>query len=330
MPIIRIQKRESPYVQIDRAALEDNRLSWKARGILAYLLSKPDDWSIHLFDIVNHGTEGRDSVRSALKELETFGYAKLELVRSEKGHVAGKEWVICESPTDGFSVRRSSPTDGKTDVGKNRQSGNPLHSNNNNSSNNKHTARKNKTAELPKDAGGGTDLGYSFEMFWSDYGHKVGSKSKTAKAFEKLSEKDRGAIRDTIEAYKRETVTSDRGRVAGGEFKAMRKHPLTYLNGREWETYLDREPEPEIPSEYAQAYQTYQEWVQSKFPQTRQRGLQFSKTQFVQFQKGRMTDVIGPESERTFLNKAHENPDAGEAYAIYQKLLSERLKLRQV
>lgn len=40
MSIVRINKRDNPYVQIDHRVLEDTRLSWKAKGLLAYLLSK--------------------------------------------------------------------------------------------------------------------------------------------------------------------------------------------------------------------------------------------------------------------------------------------------
>ena len=331
MPIIRIQKRENPYVQIDRAALEDNRLSWKARGILAYLLSKPDDWSIHLFDIINHGTDGRDAVQGALKELEKFGYAKLELVRNENGQVGGKEWVICEAPTDGFSVRRSSPTDGKTDVGKTRQSENPLYSNNNKGSNNKHTARKSKPSngQLPTDAGALPNFGYTFEMFWNDYAHKVGSKAKAEKAFAKLSEADRGAIRDTLEMYKRDTVTNDAWRGAGN-FKALRQHPLTYLNGRVWETYLDRKAQVEQPTEFDEAYQVYIDWVERNYAHARRTCANFSKAQFIEFKRTSKADIIGKESENKFLKVAHETAREKDAWTIYQKLVNDRLEARRV
>lgn len=331
MPIIRIQKRENPYVQIDRAAIEDNRLSWKARGILAYLLSKPDDWSIHLFDILNHGIEGRDSVRAAMKELEQFGYAKLETVRDESGKVAGKEWIITEQPKDGFSGVRLSPTDGKTDVGKNRQSGNPTYSNNNKGSNNKLTARNRKaqTAQEPE-IGRGAGSGYTFEQFWDDYGHKVGSKAKAEKAFAKLSETDRGAVRDTLDMYKRDTVTKEEGRGAG-KFKPLRQHPTTYLNGRVWETYLDRRSETEQPTEYDEAYQKYIDWVAQNFGQALRHCANFSKPQFIEFKRTSKADIIGKESENKFLKTAHQN--AGEncdAWTIYQKLITERMEARRI
>ncbi len=42
--IVRVNKRSNPYVVIDKTALNDDRLSWKAKGVLCYLLSLPDDW----------------------------------------------------------------------------------------------------------------------------------------------------------------------------------------------------------------------------------------------------------------------------------------------
>lgn len=90
--ITRVIKRENPFVQIDKRPLGDMRLSWRAKGILAYLLSKPDDWTVQTGDILNHGTEGRDAVRAAMIELRDTGYAKLENTRD------GREWHIFENP----------------------------------------------------------------------------------------------------------------------------------------------------------------------------------------------------------------------------------------
>lgn len=104
--IVRISKRENPFVQIDKRCLSDSRLSWRARGILAYLLSKPNDWTVSVKDIESGGKEGRDAVQAALKELASIGYATMELARSGGGKLAGKTWVIHEEPTNGFSVSR--------------------------------------------------------------------------------------------------------------------------------------------------------------------------------------------------------------------------------
>lgn len=96
--ILHIHKRESPYVQIDKRPLEDERLSWKAKGILAYLLSKPPGWTVRREDIENHGSDGREAVQSGLKDLEAYGYAALISEQGDKGQLIGKKWLVAESP----------------------------------------------------------------------------------------------------------------------------------------------------------------------------------------------------------------------------------------
>jgi hypothetical protein len=73
--VVRIYKRDNPYVQIDRRTVQDKRLSWEARGMLAYLLSLPPDWRITVEHLQKQGDAGRDAVRRILRELQTFGYA---------------------------------------------------------------------------------------------------------------------------------------------------------------------------------------------------------------------------------------------------------------
>lgn len=128
--IIRIQKHDNPFVQIDKRPLSDERLSWKARGLLAYLLSKPDKWEVNISDLVNRSQkDGRESVQAGLKELRELGYAELVTTR-EKGKLTGKSWVIRELPTDGKPVYREAtdervsrptvlPTDGESDTSNN-------------------------------------------------------------------------------------------------------------------------------------------------------------------------------------------------------------------
>jgi hypothetical protein len=98
--IIRIQKKRSNFVIIDKGFLEDARLSYKAKGILAYLLSKPDQWKVIVKDLMNHAKDGRDSIYAGLKELKAFGYYISAPVRNEKGVVTHWESTIFEDPAD--------------------------------------------------------------------------------------------------------------------------------------------------------------------------------------------------------------------------------------
>ena len=82
--IIRTIK-DKNYSVINNTVLRDERLSWRARGVAAYLLTQPDNWTINSDNIWSKGTEGRDAVRSALKELEKTGYLKRTKLQDENG-----------------------------------------------------------------------------------------------------------------------------------------------------------------------------------------------------------------------------------------------------
>ena len=66
--ILRVVHRER-FTIIDNRILENSSLSWAARGVLAYLLSRPDDWRIIVKDIQRRGDLGRDGVYALLREL---------------------------------------------------------------------------------------------------------------------------------------------------------------------------------------------------------------------------------------------------------------------
>ncbi len=68
--IIRVKKCQNNFVMMDKTFLEDTRLSFKAKGILAYLLSKPDNWKVIVGNLVNSSTDGKKAIYSGLKELK--------------------------------------------------------------------------------------------------------------------------------------------------------------------------------------------------------------------------------------------------------------------
>lgn len=91
MSIIRVNKnKDNPYVMINKGFLEDSNLSFKAKGILTYLLSKPDNWTCQVKDLQNKGKDGRDSIYNGLKELREHGYLIKKPLRDKEGRI--KEW----------------------------------------------------------------------------------------------------------------------------------------------------------------------------------------------------------------------------------------------
>jgi hypothetical protein len=86
----------------------DERLSYRARGILLAILSRPDNWRTDSEQLAREGKEGRDAVRAALRELEAAGYIKRERSRvlAESGKLVWKtEMVVRDEAVsdDGFS-----------------------------------------------------------------------------------------------------------------------------------------------------------------------------------------------------------------------------------
>ena len=102
MPIYRAEKNKD-YTIMSNAHLKDTRLSLKAKGLLSYMLSLPDDWKFSTRGLVSHCREGADAVRVALKELEAAGYLRRTRIRSGNGSFAEEEWEIHEIPEKNFS-----------------------------------------------------------------------------------------------------------------------------------------------------------------------------------------------------------------------------------
>lgn len=88
--IIRVKARDR-YTLVDNRAVEDPRLSFRALGLLTYLLSKPDDWRANYRHLSTTHTDGETSVRAGMKELTACGYIERERGHDETGRI---EWEL--------------------------------------------------------------------------------------------------------------------------------------------------------------------------------------------------------------------------------------------
>lgn len=101
MATIRVEKsKENPYVILNKTGLNDPNLSWKAKGILAYLLSKPDDWKCMVNDLIKHSKDGRDATYAGLKELREHGYMIKRPLADDKGKIVEWQEVLYEMPQE--------------------------------------------------------------------------------------------------------------------------------------------------------------------------------------------------------------------------------------
>ncbi|WP_334328419.1 helix-turn-helix domain-containing protein [Companilactobacillus sp. HBUAS59699] len=123
MAIVRA-KRKTNFTIIGNTGLKDKRLSLKAKGLLAYMLSLPDDWTFYETELMEHSKDGRDSVRKGLQELEKSGYLVRFQKREGKGKFGPKDWKVYDEPDiSTISPQTENPS---TD---NPLSGNPLSDN---------------------------------------------------------------------------------------------------------------------------------------------------------------------------------------------------------
>lgn len=113
--IIRVARRRR-FTVIDQRAVNDGRLSFRARGILAWLLDKPDDWQCNSKTLTQAGREGRDAVLAALRELEVAGYLRRDRAHDERGRWLSTTTVY-EQPVDNQSTGDGFPGPGSPGVG---------------------------------------------------------------------------------------------------------------------------------------------------------------------------------------------------------------------
>lgn len=99
MTTLRIARRQQ-FVRLDSRAVNDPSLSYRSLGVLTWLLEKPDDWTVRAESIAAAKKEGRDAIRTALRELEAAGYLVRNKYRDGDG-VWRSESVIYESPGGG-------------------------------------------------------------------------------------------------------------------------------------------------------------------------------------------------------------------------------------
>jgi len=69
-------KHTSDFFQMNNEAIQDPSLSWAAKGLLAYLLSLPDGWEVHLTELFKRSVDGRRATEAAMKELVKVGYVE--------------------------------------------------------------------------------------------------------------------------------------------------------------------------------------------------------------------------------------------------------------
>ena len=99
MAIVKIVKRDCPYVTIDKTGVDDPNLSWAATGLLTYLIGRPGNWKINITHLSSVKTCKETATKSALKELREANYCHYFIVR-KNGKISETFYLVFEVPTN--------------------------------------------------------------------------------------------------------------------------------------------------------------------------------------------------------------------------------------
>jgi hypothetical protein len=194
------KRKKNGFTQISNLLFEDSNLSWKAKGILCYLLSRPNNWKINKTDLENRAAEGRESVHNGIKELKKLGYLHIYPNRLENGQIDGWIWEYDDIPftpeirenrnTDnpqktGENVLVSQitvkPNDGLTELRETRIYNNTDFNNTEYNNTEGINDLKNSPKKAKKNSSS-AELESEFELLWAKYPRKIG-KSKALQSY---------------------------------------------------------------------------------------------------------------------------------------------------
>ncbi|MEX0895653.1 MAG: hypothetical protein WDZ94_01795 [Patescibacteria group bacterium] len=188
---------EGNFTQIPNAWVRDDRIGFRAKGILTLLMSHQDGWRISL-EALADGQDGITAIRTAVTQLEENGYLNRQYLRNDKKQIEATEWII----SDPFENLISENL-----ISENLTSGNHTHKNNNINNNiNKNTIN-------------------TFEQFWEIYPRKIG-KGAARKAWLKISKTHQSqTLLDAVSAYAQHPDLPEVQYIP---------HPSTWLNQERW------------------------------------------------------------------------------------------------
>jgi hypothetical protein len=228
------------FTTLPNEVIEDPDISFRAKGILAYLLSKPDGWNVSYRQLKEVGQDGAHAVMGALKELEDTGYLTRWKQQDDKGRWTSYSIVRdhrvppAQDPPPGSTHPRSDlrspevPSEVSTEQVK--------------------TVEQDVVTSLsqltlvrepdPHPAGAGERYPQDFERFWKTYPRRIGKRAA-------LQAWRNACKRTTPQALTDAAAAQARAWEAAGKDPQFIPHPATWLNqGR-----YDDEPEsPPAPS----------------------------------------------------------------------------------
>lgn len=198
--------------------LNNEEISFKAKGLFAYIISKPEGWDFSAKAISSQSKEGYDSIREGLRELESAGYLVRSKYQNELGH-----WEI-EYTVYHFPVLENTTQGIEKPVLPFPMQEIPVQENTPNISN-KDLSNKDLSKKESIDR---------FAEFWELYGNKVGKKDVMRK-WSKLKPETKELIIRDVPKYLQSLPDWQQP-----------MNPQTYLNRESW---LDERTTTKKPSD---------------------------------------------------------------------------------
>lgn len=112
-------RKDKNFTVISNDIFKDTRLSFKAKGLLTTMLSCPKNWNYTIEGLSKISTDGKASIRSALNELEEYGYLERKQLRNEKGAFTDTEYIVYEQPMSDFRKTDKPTSDKRTQLNNN-------------------------------------------------------------------------------------------------------------------------------------------------------------------------------------------------------------------
>lgn len=106
---MKIYKKPINYSILPNEILK-HKLSLKAIGLYSYIISKPDDWNFSIGGVVAQSSDGKDSIRSAIQELESAGFLVRQQVRNDDGTMGEGSWLVDDKPMMAEKPMEENPT----------------------------------------------------------------------------------------------------------------------------------------------------------------------------------------------------------------------------
>ncbi len=234
--------RKESFTVLYNSMITDKRLSLKAKGLFAVMMSRPENWEFSVSGLAAFSGVGKDSIRATLAELEDVGYLIRSQAHDSGGKFAGNIYVLqdiapplSENTDDGEIRQREStlsenPTQRSKDLEERRTKDTPIPP-----EGASRKGRRKADKSIP------TWKPERFEAFWEFYRtHARGEDRQGAvRSWDKLKPKD--ALIDTMARALKVQVESDDWKRGFGI-----PYAKTWLNNARWKDTLKPEKSPYV------------------------------------------------------------------------------------